>query len=299
MREDAVAFGTSALLSGIITEPAERESSSERPAVLLLNSGIVHRVGPNRLYVALARLLARMGYVVLRFDFSGIGDSGRRTDSFPFAEAAISDTRQAMDFLHVTRRANRFILAGICSGALIALRTAGIDPRVTGVVSINLAGHRSRNGRYYGRTLVRHYGRIAFSKSFGLRACRNALLGSIDLRTLRGATRSLAAGLLAPKDAEPQESMPFQDLIRHLVASEMPLALIHSEGDEGLDYMKLALGDDLRTWTTSGTVQFVVIPGANHTFTLLENQQDLLDAVSGFIQHYELRPRNATVAARA
>jgi len=284
MTEEAVVFGKSAALMGVLTYPPKHCADDDLPGVLLLNSGIVHRVGPNRLYVTIARSLAEMGHVVLRFDFSGIGDSGPRADSLPFVEGAIGETQEAMDLLRATKGAGRFVLAGICSGALIALRTAARDPRVSGVISINLAGHRSCNGLYYGRTLLRHYKRIALSKSFGLRACRNAMFGSIDVATLLGAARSLAASMFTSNHASPDNPMPFRELLRQLVDSGVPLALIHSEGDEGLDYMYLALGNELRQWTREEKVQLLVIPGANHTFTLLENQQDLLDSMRDWMK---------------
>ncbi|HEY5972738.1 MAG TPA: hypothetical protein VIT22_12400, partial [Pseudoxanthomonas sp.] len=58
--------------------------------VVLLNAGLIHRVGPFRLYVRLARELAESGFDVLRFDLPGIGDgqpgSHASNDSF-IAEA--------------------------------------------------------------------------------------------------------------------------------------------------------------------------------------------------------------------
>lgn len=283
MREEAVIFGKSAALIGVVTDPPEQQSSTNLPAVVLLNSGIVHRVGPNRLYVGMARALAEMGHVVLRFDFSGIGDSGPRADTVPFVQGAIGETREAMDFLGARRGASRFVVAGICSGALISLRVAACDPRVAGAISINLAGHRSANGQYYGRTMLRHYKRIAFSSSFGWSACRNAIFGNIDFATLLGAARSLVTGVFARNHATPHEPMPLAELLSQLVDRGLSLALIHSEGDEGLDYMYLAIGNEIRQWTAEDRLQFFVIPGANHTFTLLENQEDLLEAVRGWM----------------
>jgi alpha/beta superfamily hydrolase len=71
-----VLFGRTRSLVGIITDPPEAERDPQRPAIVCLNAGIIHRVGPHRLYVKMARTLAAMGFVVLRFDFSGIGDRG-------------------------------------------------------------------------------------------------------------------------------------------------------------------------------------------------------------------------------
>ena len=73
MREAAVSFGPNASLVGIITSPSVPAARRELPGVILLNAGIINRVGPNRIYVKMARRLADMGLPVLRFDFSGRG----------------------------------------------------------------------------------------------------------------------------------------------------------------------------------------------------------------------------------
>lgn len=72
MREETCVFGSANPLVGIITHP---EIDVGLPTVILLNAGLIHRIGPNRVYVRLARHLAGLGFQVLRFDLSGIGDS--------------------------------------------------------------------------------------------------------------------------------------------------------------------------------------------------------------------------------
>jgi hypothetical protein len=53
------------------------QAAQTPPAVMfvLLNAGAVHRQGPFRLYVHLARRLAALGFSCVRFDQPGIGDS--------------------------------------------------------------------------------------------------------------------------------------------------------------------------------------------------------------------------------
>jgi len=85
MREEAVLFGKTRSLVGIITDPHTVVNAHNHPAIVLLNAGVLHRVGPNRLYVKIARKLASAGFVVLRFDLSGIGDSKARRDNLPLS----------------------------------------------------------------------------------------------------------------------------------------------------------------------------------------------------------------------
>ena len=72
--EQAVLFGSWTSLVGIVTK-AVSPASANRPAIVILNTGIIHRVGHHRMFVTMSRALGAVGYTVLRFDFSGIGDS--------------------------------------------------------------------------------------------------------------------------------------------------------------------------------------------------------------------------------
>jgi hypothetical protein len=54
---------------------------------------------------------------------------------------------------------------------------------------------------------------------------------------------------------------------------------VHSEGDEGLDYLLVAAGRELRRWRETGLLQLEVIRGADHPFTLLWSQERLIEIV--------------------
>ena len=62
MNERIIQFGTTGSLIGIVTRPNDDSIDPSKPAVILLNSGIVHKVGPHRLYVKLARAFANNGF---------------------------------------------------------------------------------------------------------------------------------------------------------------------------------------------------------------------------------------------
>jgi pimeloyl-ACP methyl ester carboxylesterase len=133
MEEEIVRLGSNQRLVGIVT-PAADETGA--PAVIILNAGIVHRVGPNRLHVRLARRLAAQGHTVLRFDLSGIGDSAADVAAESLEASLFSDLRAATDFLGA-RGHDRFILFGLCSGAHLAVFYSPTDERVVGTVLID------------------------------------------------------------------------------------------------------------------------------------------------------------------
>ena len=57
MSEEIITFGKTRALVGILHKPVGPAPRADLPAVLLLNAGLLHRVGPNRLYVKIARQL--------------------------------------------------------------------------------------------------------------------------------------------------------------------------------------------------------------------------------------------------
>jgi len=303
MIEDAVRFGATQSLVGILTTPSDRDADGGLPAVILLNSGLVHRPGPNRIYVKIARSLAAMGYAALRFDFSGIGDSGVREDNLPFARSCVIETQEAMDFLNTHQGSNTFILMGICSGALASLRTARQDPRVVGAVLINPAYHlhdrddADLDATLINRTQARHYWRILLRSSFRGKGLVRALTGRIAYRTILKAVMTAACGAARPQ--RQRASTPEDAGADLLKLAKRGARVLHvcSEGDPSSDYLRTVLGSRLDEWRASGLLELEVIPGTNHTFMLLEHQEYLVHVVRDWArsltQHKERACRRA------
>ena len=82
-RERVYKFGSHGGLVGILTEPVgdTQTLTDKRPAIVVSNVGLNHRPGPNRIWVEFARRMAEKGFVTLRFDLSGLGDSESRRDA--------------------------------------------------------------------------------------------------------------------------------------------------------------------------------------------------------------------------
>ena len=97
MNERAVSFGPERGLLGILTQTAAHRDGI--PTVILLNAGLLHRVGPNRLSVDIARSLADLGYPCLRFDTSGVGDSELIEGGLLDIERSCQEVIEAMDAL--------------------------------------------------------------------------------------------------------------------------------------------------------------------------------------------------------
>lgn len=94
LMEKVYRFGPEESLLGVLTEPETRAPENRAPenrasvqepaaqattAVLWLNAGMVHHIGPFGWYVTLGRRLADKGFLSFRIDLSGVGESPHRS----------------------------------------------------------------------------------------------------------------------------------------------------------------------------------------------------------------------------
>lgn len=182
MNEEVLRFGPEDGIFGLWT-PAEGGAPG-RPAVLLLNAGLIHHVGPFDWYVALARRLARQGFACLRLDLSGIGESEPRPGGGSELDRALLDLRDVLDGLAARKGVARFVLLGLCSGAFFAHHTAVRDPRVAAAVFLDGFGYRTAGYylRHYARRLLRPR---AWANAFarGLRRFRTSPPAGAEVQT--------------------------------------------------------------------------------------------------------------------
>jgi pimeloyl-ACP methyl ester carboxylesterase len=130
-------------LVGIVHAPADRRSDT---AVVLLSPGVKTRVAPHRLYNKLAEALVAHGYWVFRFDFYGLGDSEGDVDEAYLADLYgsvalgryVDDTRDALDWLQRHYPVQRFVVGGLCGGAITGLMACSGDSRVAGLIALGL-----------------------------------------------------------------------------------------------------------------------------------------------------------------
>jgi hypothetical protein len=94
------------------------------------------------MWVELARRWAALGVPTLRIDLAGIGDAGGdleplRADEGFYVSSFVSETLTVLDALAARGLPERFVLAGLCSGAYWSLHAAIEDERVSGAYMIN------------------------------------------------------------------------------------------------------------------------------------------------------------------
>ena len=146
--EKAYLFGEQKNLLGVLSDPNSSSIDKNLPIIIILNSGLVHHVGPFRMSVDISRILTPLGYRVFRFDLSGIGDSKKRAqDSMLSTERNLSDVGETIEFLKNKYTECKFITLGLCTGADLAHRSAVKYKEVIGTIMLD--GYAYPTTRHY------------------------------------------------------------------------------------------------------------------------------------------------------
>jgi pimeloyl-ACP methyl ester carboxylesterase len=287
MKECAVLVGKDQSLVGILTENGDTKATAQNDlaGVLLLNAGLIHRIGPNRIYVKMARMLASMGFVVLRFDFSGIGDSGPRKDKLPVTESMIDEMRQAMDYLEQFKNIKQFICIGLCDGATAAGQISVADYRVRKAVLIDPPVPENPQS-----TL------IAYSKYYSKRALFNPhswlkfLLMRSSYRNICDAVRMEIKAIFRPGHSQiretPEVTSALNKFFQTLRTRGTKLLIVYSEdseGDIGERYFLDVVKEEYRMMQDSGFLTTEKLNGTDHLVTPLASQEELLSLISKWV----------------
>ncbi|WP_127586096.1 alpha/beta hydrolase family protein [Paenibacillus koleovorans] len=112
------------------------------PAIVFCHGFVGNRIGVDRLFVHAARQFSDAGYVSIRFDFAGCGESSGDYGSGGLG-SMIEQTRTVLDYLldadYVD--ADRITLIGHSLGGAAALLTAAQDKRVKSLVLWSAVAH--------------------------------------------------------------------------------------------------------------------------------------------------------------
>ncbi len=120
--------------------------------VLIVVGGPQYRVGSHRQFLLLARELASHGFPVLRFDYTGMGDSEGEQKSFENIDA---DLRAAIDvFYQQHLDLKQVVIWGLCDAASAALFYAYQDQRVKGLILLNPWVYTTQGAA---KTYLKHY----------------------------------------------------------------------------------------------------------------------------------------------
>lgn len=287
--------------------------------LMLLSPGVKMRVGPQGLYRRMADEFLAMGISVLRFDFHGLGDSDGRLpeellrDVYNHIEVGryVEDTVDAMNWMERRYGSRRFILSGLCGGAITGLLTGERDPRVVGLIGLGITpvlAARSADASRYMTVGQLHDSQKRYLKRllsprawFRLLTFQtdNRLIGRLLAmwwRRMLGTPVTATAQPLADDNSNPR----FPPAYFSMLATHRPMLLVFG----GADRLRWEFEEKFvqrhreRLASLPALSELHIIELANHVLSLREWQLEMLD-VSRRWMHTHFREDLATAGPAA
>jgi alpha-beta hydrolase superfamily lysophospholipase len=285
--ERAVSIDHHGILFGIVTESVDRAGGGEASGIILLNTGATSHVGPNRMYVELARRWAARGYVVLRFDLAGLGDSATRAGAESnqvYPPDALHDVRSAIEFMRGRLHVRNITLVGVCSGAYHALRSAVSGLPISKVLLINPLTFYWKEGSTLEDLQISEV--VVNPGAYA----RNALSPRHWAKLLRGRVNVWRAGMVFLRRSWLSVESALRDLCRALrirlpddlgwdlqttIARGVRVVFLFAHADAGRELLRLQAGSTLKGLGQLCRVH--IIHGADHIFTQRPARQRLFE----------------------
>lgn len=119
---------------GMLHTP-EHASDKKFPVVVICHGFISNKVGQHRIFVKTARKICENGFAVLRFDYTGCGESTGEHRNITL-DQQVDETTKVLDFLvsYPNIDSGNLILLGHSFGGCVASHVAGRDKKVKKLV---------------------------------------------------------------------------------------------------------------------------------------------------------------------
>ncbi len=133
-------------LCGLVQAQSNLDPNERRPAFLVLHGFGGNKEGFGQ--IAIANQLIQWGYVTMRFDFRGCGDSEGEHGRILCLDQ-VSDASNALTYMAGRPDVDpkRIALVGSSFGAAVSVYTAGVDERVAAIISCGGWGDGERKFR--------------------------------------------------------------------------------------------------------------------------------------------------------
>jgi pimeloyl-ACP methyl ester carboxylesterase len=257
-------------IGATITRPANPAAGTRLPVVILLAAaGVNDRDGQIHGVPTLGQLagaIARAGYMVVRYDKRGFGQSGGRSESSTLADQA-EDVRAVVRWLNDRKDVDpkRIVVAGHSEGAWVAMLAAARERRLAGVVSLAGAGTT-------GAELVLSQQQRALEQSSMSpqdREARVAMQKQIHAAVLSGkGWEGVPPNLRKEADTPWMQSVLQFDPAETLEDVRQPILFVHGAIDREVEASNAErLAEIARKESKSKSVELVVVRGVNHLLT--------------------------------
>lgn len=275
--ERTIRFGPENSLIGTLSLPVSPPLTPS-PGLILLNAGVLSRVGPHRLNVDLARQAALHGMPAIRFDLPGLGDSSFTRSDLPREAQELNAVVAAMNQLaSTTCSPTSFRITGFCSGAEVGLKTALKDTRVTGLTLIE--------PYYYPNALSRPLRLMRRLSEYGLRRAIPRIHEILRYRLNAHASQAVAETLRNPGLAEesgtpaPRREAFTADLAK-LLERGVQIELIYAGTLMGRFDFWMHKRQIFQPCLQHPNFRVELLPRTDHSFTQLSARQLLLQQIT-------------------
>lgn len=267
---------------GTLHTPRESFGQQGKIGVVFLASGVRSRRGPCRLYVRFARRLCEAGYAVLRYDPPGIGDSPGAMETLPGYKRQFLDCTEhvasVLDYFRDAAGVERVGLVGLCGGAYSAM-VAAARPEIEFLVLASLP--------------IQDVGDLSADSVLDV-AIEGYLCKLLDWRAwykffsgrshydwaIRAALR-----VLAGKYHCPEPNAMLWDALRRSIADGRKMLLVYGTQDPlYAPFAKHYHKELLRLEGFQTGCRVHVVQDANHTFTQMRWQEELIDTTLGWLE---------------
>ncbi|MEO7325228.1 MAG: alpha/beta fold hydrolase [Dokdonella sp.] len=273
-------------LRGVVTRPQTGEA---RRALILLNAGGIGRIGPNRLGVAFARELATRGYLVLRVDQSGIGDSDTRKggiENTVYSEQAVDDVGVAVAWVRQSG-VSEVTVAGLCSGAYHALKAAQAAQPINAIIAINPLTFDYQPGMPLDFAAFRVTADAArYNNAMrSAQSWRKVLRGQVDFRRVARVVAHRVGSLVGrhAKNVLRRLRVPLpNDLGSALLGigrRGVAMHFLFAASDPGYTMLRDQGGTAVKRLIEDGRLGIRIIDGPDHTFTPRWSHPELFEAM--------------------
>jgi pimeloyl-ACP methyl ester carboxylesterase len=291
-------------LFAILTEPIGAKSR-DLPLIVLLNGGAAYRIGPNRLYVLMARALVGRGFRVMRVDLGGLGDSvasDPRLENDPYASTVFSDINRVITSVQSILGIRRIVLLGLCSGAYAAFQAAAqfSNPALVESVLVNPLTYFWAEGMSLAASPVNdlkasHYYMTAFRKpskwlKFFSGRTQIGLLGAIKVlanrwrrRPLKEVTEVGTSQFVNDAAVTHPRHYDLPGDLGCAVWSGRHLACFFSRSDPGYSILTFHAAKLVKELCHTGKMNVFFVENADHTFTRRSPRREVIRAVVEYL----------------
>jgi len=259
--------GNGFTLAGTISRPASAAATRLPAIVLVGGSGPTDRdslVFGVPILGEIAGSLADAGFVTIRYDKRGVGQSGGRAESATFADYA-EDARAAVRFLADRKDVDpkRIAILGHSEGGLVALIAADKEKRIAAVVLIATPGMR-------GTDVILAQQQRALNRMKLSEEERQAKIDEqkkINDAVVSGNLSQLPANVRRAVDNGEAQSLFTSDPEKLMKEVRQPILIVQGELDAQVEAKNADLLEAMAKKRKNGTVDVVKAAGVNHLLT--------------------------------